>query len=150
MVGILGGTMTSWIHSEFNWPLAVMKKAFLKGIFKRHFKKGWENCSNFGLNFNFFISWAKLWQKLSMKFYTWVYLTVSSIWRCRIFGYLFWFLPLCLPAIDELLRTLNVNLGKKCTPYFTFHIFRYTHHTIRKSSKMDGAKYIPNFDFKWW
>ena len=123
MVGISGETMTSWIHSEFNWPLAVVKKPFLKDILK----KAEKIARSFGLNFNFFISWAKLWQKLSMKFYTWVYLTVSSIWRYRIFGYLFWFLPLCLPAIDELLRTLNVNLGKKCTPYFTFHIFRYTH-----------------------
>ena len=26
----------------------------------------------------------------------------------------------------------------------------YSTHTIRKSSKMDGAKYIPNFAFKWW
>ena len=58
------------------------------------------------------------------------------------FEYLFWFLPLCLPAenyniysifkiqhvqIEELPRTFNINLGKKCTPYFTFHIFRYTH-----------------------
>ena len=23
-------------------------------------------------------------------------------------------------------------------------------HTIRKCSKMDGQKYIPNFAFKWW
>jgi hypothetical protein len=23
-------------------------------------------------------------------------------------------------------------------------------HTIPKSSKMDGAKYIPNFAFNWW
>ena len=26
MVGILGQTMTSWIHSEFNWPLVVKFK----------------------------------------------------------------------------------------------------------------------------
>ena len=26
--------------------------------------------------------------------------------------------------------------------------YYYSHHTIRKSSKMDGAKYIPNFAFK--
>ena len=29
-------------------------------------------------------------------------------------------------------------------------IFCFCYHTIRKSSKMDGAKYIPNFAFKWW
>ena len=28
--------------------------------------------------------------------------------------------------------------------------WRSSVHTIRKSSKMDGAKYIPNFAFKWW
>ena len=122
-----------------------MKKPFLKGIFKTHFKKGRENCSKFWieLNFNIFISWAKLWQKLSMKLYTWVYLTVSSIWRCRILNTCFDFYHFaCMQKttyniysifkiwhvqIEELPRTFNINLGKKCTPYFTFHIFRYTH-----------------------
>ena len=117
-----------------------MKKPFLKAILK----KAEKIARSFGLNFNFFIFWAKLSQKLSMKLCTWVYLTVSSIWRCRILDTCFDFYHFaCLQKtttyipyskfkirhfqIDELLRILNINLAKKCTPYFTFHIFRYTH-----------------------
>ena len=84
----------------------------------------------------FFISWAKFWQKLIMKSYTWLYLTIwnvkqsvhffaelmfnvlgsSPIWTCRILNICFDFFPLCLPAekykIYSIFKIRNVQIDE--------------------------------------
>ena len=81
----------------------------------------------------------------------------SSLWTKTVLHQL---LTVWLPMLNPTSFSLNSiflklvqcqpRLNHKIQPFVVEEV-HFTHtHTIRKSSKMDGAKYIPNFAFKWW
>ena len=100
------------------------------------------------MNFNFFISWAKLWQKLSMKLYTWVYLTVSSIWRCRILDTCFDFYHFaCLEKTTTYIPYSKLDMSKltSCQGHYTLIWHKSVHpilHSILSGTLMRIISYI--------